>query len=146
MDTDLCIPELDELIDGVKRKIDIIKEYGPPESTEILMEIAEHALRRISEYIARCNIFGYTDMVFNTGIISGDLGEIAETIRIGAETGFFNERYRPCKKCSSKETTEEYADLLTDLALTIKTIITISSDYLKDNCCPIEEEELLKYV
>jgi len=142
MDSDIVIPELEDLIDGVKRKIDIIKEYGPPESIEIIMDAAEHALRKISEYIARCNIFGYTDMVFSTGLICGDIGEIATTIRIGVET----EKYRPCKKCSSKEITEKYADLLTDLAVTIKTIVTVSSDLLKDNCCPRSEDELLKYV
>jgi hypothetical protein len=146
MNSDLGIPELDELIDRLERKIDLIKDYGPSEDVEIVMDDAKFALRRISEYVARCNIFGYVEMVFNAGTSFWHLGEAAEAIRMGIETGLLNEKYRPCEKCYSREIAMEYADLLTDLALAIKTIVTISSDYLRDNCCPIEEEELLKYV
>jgi NTP pyrophosphatase (non-canonical NTP hydrolase) len=146
MNGDITVPELDELIDGVKIRIDAIKEYGPPEGTETTLEDAEYALRKIAEYIARCNIHGYTDMVFHAGKLFGDIGETAKVIKKGAITGFFNEKLRPCKKCSSKEITEEYADLLAEIALAITTIVVVSSEFLKDNCCPISEEELLKHI
>jgi hypothetical protein len=140
------IPELDELIDDVERKIDLVKEYGPPEITEMTLDTTKHALRRISEYVARCNIFGYVDMVFYTGTAFSDIGTNAELIRIGLETGLLDEMHRPCKKCSTKEISENYADLLTEIAVSIKTVVTISSEFLKDNCCPIEEEEILKHI
>jgi len=146
MNDDITVPELDELIDGITRKIDKIREYGPHEAIDMILELVEPALRKASEYIARCNISGYTDMIFEAGRTFGDLREISEMIRVGIETGFFNEYRRPCKKCSTEEITDRYAFMLTELAMAIKFFVTLASEYLRENCCPVTEEEALKHI
>ena len=146
MNDDITVPELDELIDGITRKIDKIREYGPHEAIDMILELVEPALRKASEYIARCNISGYTDMIFEIGRTFGDLREISEMIRVGIEIGVFNEYRRPCRKCSTEEITDRFALMLTELAMAIKIFVKLASEYLRENCCPVPEEEALKHI
>jgi len=140
------VPELDEFIDGIAAKIDKIREYGPPEVTDTILELIEYSLRKTSEYIARCNISGYTDMIFEIGGLFGNLREVSEMIKVGIKMGLFSEDIRPCKKCSTKEITKEYELMLTELAMATKFFVTLASEFLREICCPVSEEELLKYV
>ena len=87
MNGDITVPELDELIDGIMRKIDLITEYGPSPAIDMLLRDIEPILRRISEYTARCNVYGYTESVFRAGSSFGGLRDIVDFIVAGIELG-----------------------------------------------------------
>jgi hypothetical protein len=146
MNSDITVPELDELIDGITRKMDLIMEYGPSPAIEMFLRDMEPILRRISEYTARCNVYGYADSVFRAGSSFGGLRDIVDFILAGIELGIITEYDRPCVKCTSKEITYEFLDNIIELLRSIKFLVSLSSEYLRENCCPVSEEEILKHV
>jgi hypothetical protein len=146
MNSDITVPELDELIENINKKIDLIREYGPSPAIDISLEEIEPILSRISEYTARCNVPGYTELVFHAGRSFGGLRDIVDFIVAGIELGIITELDRPCIKCTSKEVTYEFLDHIIDLLRSVKFFVSIASEYLRENCCPVSEEEILKHV
>jgi hypothetical protein len=146
MNGDITVPELDELIDGIVRKIDLITDYGPSPAIDMLLRDIEPILRRISEYTARCNVSGYTEAAFRAGSSFGGLRDIVDFIVAGIELGIITEHDKPCVKCTSKDITYEFLDNIIELLRSIKFFISIASEYLRDNCCPVSEEEILRHV
>jgi hypothetical protein len=149
MNSDITVPELDELIEDITKTIKQLRKYLPELDTRDAIEYADIYTRGLYEYVTECNLFGYSTALFDLGKVHSKLlkaiDELNKTVKYAKENPDYlkNPQNRPCLDCSSVETVEKYKKLIEELADSITLLVRRIYENLEYNCC--SEKEISKY-